>query len=175
MTNHGIVTEDVPVPFADCVGRYTDTLTPEYLVGDCLYFVRSADGFCKIGKSGKIASRIHTLQNANPHHLSLTMYLPGMGWQERVWHMAFADWRRKGEWFEWNPHLEEAIEAARIGEEWIATLPENREWNPTGRSWRDIVADREESAMDRFLDAHWARHGVPEESSQIARLQGGVA
>jgi hypothetical protein len=147
------------------VGIYTDSLDPEYLGGACLYFVRSQDGFCKIGKTRSLISRLHTLQNASPTPLRLEMYLPGMGWQEKVWHAAFSEWRRKGEWFVWNRHLAEAIETARIGDEWIATLPEMREWSPHWRSWRDIIADMEESAHHRLLNAYWDKHGMPMEDA----------
>ena len=114
---------------------------------DHLYFVRSADGFCKIGRSNDVRRRLSILRAASPHRLWMPYFLKGKGWQERVWHKAFAYNHHNGEWFRWDDKLAAAISAAVAGEEWIATLDPGDGWDV--HQWRDRIADLEESAVDR--------------------------
>ncbi len=165
---------------AHLAGSYSDGIEPEHLTGQCLYFVLSEAGFCKIGRTKDIRSRMRSLQNASASPLKLIMFLPGMGWQESVWHAAFGQDRRNGEWFRWSPELSAAIEAARSGEEWIATLNDRS----PNKLWRNRIADLEEIQLDRFYDRLWASPGfVPPDFSDVppsdpalrARANGGAA
>jgi hypothetical protein len=116
-----------------------------------LYFIRCGDEM-KIGRSGNPARRMATMKTGNTRPLALVATLPGMGWQEKVWHMAFCNDRIGGEWFTVTPALEQAIAAAVSGNEWIATLPAplpdaHDEWSdlaPDAATWRNMVADYEE-------------------------------
>lgn len=127
-------------------GRYDDD---GQSIGDHLYFVLNDDGFCKIGRSAYVAKRLSQLRSGNAQQLSLYMWLPGMGWQERVWHAAFRHIRHHREWYRVTPALRRAVEAARFGDEWIATLRHPRSHKPDDHFWfAERIADLEEAASD---------------------------
>lgn len=131
------------------IGRYTNS---DNAAGDDLYFVSTPEGFCKIGRTGNIVKRLATLQNASAQPLRAELVLPGMGWQERVWHSAFRHLRAKGERFQCSPELGRAINAAEQGEEWIASLTSPRD-GMTDYQWRDHIADMEEAALPELAPA----------------------
>lgn len=114
--------------------------------GDALYFITNGTDACKIGRTRNLQQRVGNLQHANPRDITVELTLPGMGWQERVWHAAFDHLNLRGEWFRCDPQLDRAIEAARAGDEWIATLTSPFA-NTSDHRWRDIIADREENAI----------------------------
>jgi len=122
--------------------------------GDHLYFVRNNEGFCKIGRSKDCAKRMRNLSIASATPLYPVLMIPLLGWQERVWHAAFAQDRANGEWFRWSDGLARAVEAARSGDEWIATLALPTNGMPlrytTVYQWRDHIADLEEAAVDQL-------------------------
>lgn len=82
-----------------------------------LYFVRLGDSV-KIGHTRNIVKRLANMQVGTPEPLNCLAVLQGQGWQEPVWHRAFEDRRRGGEWFRWGHQLETAISLAREGKDW---------------------------------------------------------
>ncbi len=137
----------------------------EIFPSDDLYFVRCQEDRCKIGRTANVENRMKSLRNSSPYPLELMLTIPGHGWQEKVWHKAFAHVRRHLEWFELSPDLVKAMDAARDGKEWIATLtppadmPPASVWDVQTKFlvdqsprairaflWRNYIADLEESA-----------------------------
>jgi len=84
-----------------------------------LYFVRQGiSGPIKIGRTSNFESRLRMLQTGSPAPLRVLSTVENMGWQEPIWHLAFAPQRMAGEWFEPTEDLLDAIE------HW----PENWDW-----------------------------------------------
>lgn len=75
-----------------------------------IYFIHNArSGAIKIGQTGNVASRLGGLQTASPDELVLIATVKGGKPQEDAWHARFSYLRRRGEWYEDDAHLWEAI------------------------------------------------------------------
>jgi hypothetical protein len=110
---------------------------------DDLYFVRVKRGRVKIGRSANVAARVRVLQSASPMPLVLLGTVAGAGWQESLWHAAFASLRRTGEWFDYADDLPAAIRLAVAGDDWTAALQDE-----PPSDWDDVV--RRESRPGYF-------------------------
>jgi hypothetical protein len=118
-----------------------------------LYFV-SSGAYCKIGRAIDFPQRLSSLQTGTPERLKVEAVLPGMGWQERIWHTAFLHLRHRGEWFEWTDELQEAVTAALCGEEWIATLRAENMGDMSDSPWAwqvQFLADKSPKSVAEFL------------------------
>lgn len=76
-----------------------------------VYFIRSIHGSpVKIGKAHDIKQRLATLQTAHPYKLEVIGIIPNGGDEaEKRLHSSLTPYRLMGEWFEWNPQLEQII------------------------------------------------------------------
>jgi len=75
-----------------------------------VYFIGDVDGDIKIGVSGKPHERLRTLQINHPGTLSILALTTGGRDAEREYHQRFAEYRRRGEWFERHPDILAEIE-----------------------------------------------------------------
>jgi hypothetical protein len=65
-----------------------------------LYFVEAPlVDLIKIGITAKVSERMYSLQQGSPIDLRLLLSVRGTRMQEHALHVAFADERRRGEWF----------------------------------------------------------------------------
>lgn len=84
-----------------------------------LYFVRSGEqGLIKIGRTSNFELRVKTLQTGSAAPLQAVGVFESLGWQEAIWHRAFAAVRLGGEWFEPTPDLLASIEHFREHWDW---------------------------------------------------------
>ena len=67
-----------------------------------VYFIQEKDGeqLIKIGKANDVLSRFASIQYKEAHQLELLGFIEGDEREEGVLHAVFADYRRRGEWFE---------------------------------------------------------------------------
>ena len=155
-----VSTPNVPVVRSASDPRPTlDNYVPSCLKD--LYFI-ACDGQIKIGISQNPERRLATMRTGNTRPMELLAALPAMGWQEKVWHLAFCNLRRAGEWFSDTPELREAIRAAANGEEWIPTLRHpSHDDEESHYRWRNRVADAEEWAEAKALAKVSGQSKVP--------------
>lgn len=85
---------------------------------DDLYFIQAHSGPVKIGRAKDARKRLLQCRTGSHEGLDLIGVVKGCGYAERVWHTAFQDTRLKGEWFEHDDELREAIRLALDGEDW---------------------------------------------------------
>jgi len=93
---------------SDCPGweKYIGTFQlPERVKKDTfgyVYLIQSEAGFCKIGSSKSVITRLKQLQCANPQKLSLIHKFPSpnAAGAERELHGIFAHRRVRNEWFD---------------------------------------------------------------------------
>lgn len=70
---------------------------------DYLYIIQSdVTGQIKIGRSIDPDRRLKQLQTANANKLKLIAKFEGLGWREKLLHENLSDWRKKGEWFDYE-------------------------------------------------------------------------
>ena len=65
--------------------------------------------FYKIGIASCVKTRLHGLQNASPHELSLVTVIPGSQSLEKAIHRRFRGHRVRGEWFEFKTPTEPLV------------------------------------------------------------------
>ena len=81
-----------------------------------VYFIGvQPDGPIKIGYANNVQKRLGAIQTGNPCRLEVLATLPGGAAIERAIHLALADSRLNGEWFERTPKLLSFIEDIRMG------------------------------------------------------------
>lgn len=84
-----------------------------------LYFVRQGvTGPIKIGRTSNFTSRLRMLQTGCAAPLRVIATFEDAGWQEQIWHRAFAKQRMAGEWFEPTEALLDAIDHFRDHWDW---------------------------------------------------------
>jgi hypothetical protein len=83
-----------------------------------LYFILAGKSAVKIGRAVDVWKRIQNMQTNNHEELNCVLRLVGRGQEEPVWHRAFADYRVRGEWFDWSSEVQDAIQCAREGGDW---------------------------------------------------------
>jgi hypothetical protein len=115
---------------------------------DDLYFIRKGDNV-KIGRAKDPANRLKALQTGCPEKLELAEVLDGRGYEERVWHKAFANERLHGEWFLMSRQLSKAISLAARGRRW---------WDHLFPPLDVPLSDDEFEAEDDIVDWHIAVH-----------------
>ncbi len=74
-----------------------------------IYFIKSDDGFVKIGTSEKVKERLIRLQIATPHKLTLLHTFEGDQKLENKLHKLFKDHHVRGEWFKYCQEIENFI------------------------------------------------------------------
>ena len=70
-----------------------------------IYFIKSANGLVKIGKSNNPSKRLETLQVGSPVKLKLIKTIQGGIYMETLLHNYFRSCRCHGEWFDPNVEL----------------------------------------------------------------------
>jgi hypothetical protein len=85
--------------------------------GTDLYFIRAGDAV-KIGHAADVFKRMVNMQANNHLELDCICRLRGRGHEERSWHSFFRANHIRGEWFEWTPAMQRAIDLARAGKPW---------------------------------------------------------
>lgn len=123
---------------------------------DDLYFIRNADRV-KIGRAREPVGRLRSLQTGSSEKLEMMETLEGRGFEERVWHRAFADERLRGEWFELSEQLGEAIAYAAAGERWWDHL-----MPPSGFPMSDDPDDYDDAVVDWHIAIHIGLAGAAE-------------
>lgn len=111
-----------PCPNRDPIGNdRRTTATPEHL-----YFIRFPDGPVKIGRSATPKFRLKTLQCGSPYELKLLGVVEGGGEHEIVFHRKLGAYHIRGEWYEWEPPVVAAVEAALGDGRWrtVFGIPE---------------------------------------------------
>jgi hypothetical protein len=74
-------------------------------------------GPVKIGWTGKPLKRFETLQQANPEPLRMLAVWAGSQQEERAIHLAFPEFRLRGEWFRADPELVDFVRDRGAGYE----------------------------------------------------------
>tara|TARA_B100000212_G_C27355295_1_gene525577 strand:+ start:1167 stop:1463 length:297 start_codon:yes stop_codon:yes gene_type:complete len=70
---------------------------------DHLYIIQSDfTGMIKIGRSKNPSKRLKQLQTGNPNKLKLIASFKEMGWREKLIHENLKQFRKEGEWFDYN-------------------------------------------------------------------------
>lgn len=83
---------------------------PGYDPRTWVYFIQMPTAkHVKIGFAKNVKSRLATIQNGNPERLTLLCRVRGDAMMERLLHTYFRQYRLEGEWFRWNPLLDEAV------------------------------------------------------------------
>lgn len=138
--------------------------------GDSLYFVKCAGGPIKIGRATNPAKRLGSLRSGSYQRLELLATLPGKGYEEKVWHMAFQDYRLTGEWFRADKELTAAIERATKGERWFDHIapPFAVDLSDDEEEWDDDVCDWQ-IAVELALAA--ARDGEKSPTRDVVKFQ----
>jgi hypothetical protein len=77
---------------------------------ECVYFLQSADGPVKIGRSKTPQGRARALQTGNPHQLTMLGSVVAFLGFETALHRAHAADRIQGEWFRPSPAVLETID-----------------------------------------------------------------
>lgn len=78
-----------------------------------IYFLKSREGFIKIGTSMNVSSRINSLQTSNPTELKVKAILDGSYKTEKGLHELFNHIRYRGEWFKYNDEMRYYLKAIR--------------------------------------------------------------
>lgn len=86
---------------------------------DTLYFMTTAEGHAKIGRSANPTARLKNIQIGSPIPVKLEFSFPNMGWQEKVWHTAFHHNHLHGEWYKDTFTFREAIHHLRKKRDWL--------------------------------------------------------
>ena len=152
MTNEmAFADQSLSTPWLGSYGldEFYDAEQPARKFEDDLYFIAMNDA-CKIGRSQSPLSRLTQIQGATPYDLKLLVVLPRMGWQEKIWHMAFGMWRMRREWFE-GAAVKDAMWAAHRGEQWIPHVPTPDRVDDERYAYLDRIADREEFLFNQVL------------------------
>lgn len=82
-----------------------------------IYFIRSSEGFVKIGLSNNPEKRLKTLQTASPYKLDLAYKMKGNESLEKYLHLLFAPYRAYGEWFQFSDAIIKFIQYQFIPKE----------------------------------------------------------
>ena len=81
--------------------------------GSVIYFIQCAD-FIKIGFSTNVHRRFYTIQNGNPHTLTILKTIPGTKEDEKRFHKRFAHLRVRNEWFKFTGSLKKYLDAETL-------------------------------------------------------------
>lgn len=77
-----------------------------------VYFVLAPEvGRVKIGVTNAHAKRLAALQTSSPVQLEMLGWVEGDPQREKTYHKRFAEWRVRGEWFEYAPEVAQGIAA----------------------------------------------------------------
>ena len=104
-----------------------------------IYFIREAGfGLIKIGYSADPAQRMKILQIGQPYEFSLVATVPGSFYEERGYHIQFAEHRFRGEWFYPRGELATLDECVPVLRVIVGPTPSPREQLRTARelAWK---------------------------------------
>lgn len=82
-----------------------------------IYFIRSASGLIKIGRTNNLVRRLVQLQSGSPEPLECVATLQAHPQAETALHYHFRPERMTGEWFYASVRLSRFIDSLRNGEE----------------------------------------------------------